>query len=223
MTKRLIIKQVGVISRSGITAAIEPTGHPPTGNGIDTGYPRLIGVDVCTGSDHITYNKIKNWTVTQGDFDPFSLSDATLKRLKSVDSETTQTGLSVTTDTYVVTLTGEGTISFSGGGGYQWSTGNYTNSETLQDQTVTVTFTESTPTGISITLTSDTTTVTKVSMTHQSTPDIELIVNNDFTDVESHYYDIEGWYTTVDNNRIPADTLGWLQGFNDDVIYTIFE
>lgn len=224
MTKRLIIKQVGVIGKTGITAALEPVMHPPRGNGIDGGYPRLIDVDICTGSDHITYNKINNWSVANGLFDPFSLFDATLKRLKSVDTEATQSGLSVTTGTYVVTLTGEGTISFTGGSGYSWSTGSLTNSEHLNNQSAIITFAgNSTPASVSIVMKNDTDMVTRLSMVKQGSPDDELIINGDFTDVTSHYYDIEGWYTAVLSNNIPLDVLGWLQGFNETVIYGVHE
>ena len=222
MTKRLIFKQCGVINKVSIRAAIEPEKHPPKGAGIDGGYPRILDLDICTGSDHITYNKINNWSVTQGTFDPFSLFDATLKRLEAVTTEVTQAGVSFTLDTYSVKLAGKGSISFPGGSGYSWSTGNTTNAETIDSDEVTVTFTGTPPTGISIQMQNNVDEVQSISVTLEST-DEEVLVNGDFTDIEVQFYDIESWYGDAYSGIIPRDTLGWLQGFNEDIIYTIFE
>ena len=110
MTKRLIFKQCGIITGMSVRAALEPEKYPPKGNGIDGGYPRILDLDICTGSDHITYNKINNWSVTQGTFDPFSLFDATLKRLEAETTEVTQAGVRFTLDTYSVKLAGKGSM-----------------------------------------------------------------------------------------------------------------
>lgn len=222
MTKRLIFKQCGVINKVSIRAVIEPEKHPPKGAGIDGGYPRILDLDICTGSDHITYNKINNWSVTQGTFDPFSLFDATLKRLEAVTTEVTQAGVSFTLDTYSVKLAGKGSISFTGGSGYNWSTGNTTNAETIDNDEVTVTFTGTPPTGISIQMQNNIDEIQSISITLEST-DEEVLVNGDFTDIEVQFYDIESWYGDAYSGIIPRDALGWLQGFNDSIIYTIFE
>jgi len=87
---------------------------------------------------------------------------------------------------------------------------------------VTVTFTGTPPTGISIQMQDNVDEIQSISITLEST-DEEVLVNGDFTDIEVQFYDIESWYGDAYSGIIPRDALGWLQGFNDSIIYTIFE
>lgn len=223
MTKRLIISRVGVIKGVSAKAELKPQQHPPVGPAGSThSYPRQFDVDICTGSDHITYNRVKHWSVTTGVFDPTFLSDAILKRLNSVDTETAQTGLSLETGTYQIGLTGEGIIMFHNGGGYTWGSGSLIHAERLINQDTTVTFTTTAPDTITIKLINTTDQVTAVSLKNNSGE--EMILNGTFEDVEEHFYDIDAWYTaSKETDRIPTDVLGWLEGYNESLIYTVFE
>lgn len=226
MTIRLIIKRVGLIGRTDIHAAITPPKHPAPGPGVNLGYPRLLGQDICTGSDHITYNKLYDWSATHGVFDPFYLFGSILKRLNDTTASITQTGLSLDINTiYCLKLTGAGTISFTPEtGGCTWSSGSITNTESLSDQEVEVVFTTVAPSSISITLNNNSQEITSISLKKKNDPLAEEILSNtEFDQYEEHYYSIEGWYQATDSGTIPVDALGWLQGFNDDIIWTVFE
>ena len=223
MTRRLIISRVGVIKGVSAKAELKPQQHPPVGPyGSTHAYPRQFDTDICTGSDHITYNRVKHWSVTSGVFDPFSRSDAILKRLNSVDTETAQTGLSLDTGTYQIGLTGAGIIQFHNGGSYSWGSGSLVHGERLVDQNTTVTFINQAPDSISLKLINSVDEIVAISLKNSAGE--EMLLNGTFDDVEEHFYDIDAWYTaSTETDRIPTDVLGWLQGYNDSLIYTVFE
>ena len=220
MTKKLIIKQIGLVRQVGAKSELRKLEHPPSEI---SHYPRQPDTDICTGSDHITYTRIDDWSVVTGVFDPFSLSDAILKRLNSEDTETTQSSLSLEIDTtYQLGLTGAGLIIFEGGSNYEWSSGSLSNMEMLTDQTVDVVFRNTAPTAISIRLITQTQEVTNISL--KNPQGVEMIRNNDFTQVETHFYDVNAWYVAAHDERmVPKNVLGYLEGFNDSFIYTVFE
>lgn len=218
MTKKLIIKRVGVIRQVSARAELVPQGHPP----VQQKYPRRYLVDGCVGESHITFNIVNDWSVAAGVHDPFSLYQAILKRLNSVDTEVTQTGLSLNVATYSISLTGAGLIIFNNGGTYEWDSGSVTNQERLVNTTTNVKFKTSTPDSITIRLENDTDGVAAVSLKDNTGQ--ELILNNDFMDVDTHYYDIDSWHVASEDPAIvPPDVLGYLQGFNELDLYTVFE
>ena len=219
MTKRLVIKQVGLIRQVGARAELEPIGHPAPGGGH---YPRDLLTDQCVGVDHLTYTIITDWHSTAGTFDPFSLYNAILKRLNSVNAEVTQSGLSLNVDTYNISLTGAGLIIFNGGTDYEWSTGGMTSQDRLVDQSATVTFKNIAPTSVTIRFEHDVDEVSAVSITDSN--GVEQLLNSDFTQQEEHFYDIESWHAAAESPGIvPPDVLGYLQGYNEHILYTVFE
>lgn len=220
MTKKLLIKQIGLVRQVGAKSEIKKIEHPPSEI---SHYPRVPDTDICTGSDHLTFVTVSDWSAVSGVFDPFSLSEAVLKRLNSTDAETTQSSLSLEVDTtYQLGLTGAGLIIFENGNNYEWGTGALGNSEMMNNQTTTVVFRGSAPDKITIKLVTDDQQIEAISLTDPEGN--EIIRNNDFINATTHFYGINAWYVATKDERIvPRDTLGYLQGFNDDMIYTVFE
>lgn len=219
MTKRLVLKQVGLIRQTNARAELEPIGHPAPGGGH---YPRDLQTDQCVGVDHLTYTFVTDWRVSAGTFDPFSLYNAILKRLNSVNTEVTQSGLSLNVATYNISLTGAGLIIFNSGGDYEWSTGGMTNQDRLVDESATVTFKSNTPASVTIRLENDTDEVSALSITDSN--GVEQLLNPDFNQIEEHFYDIDSWHDAVEYpGIIPPDVLGYLQGYNEHILYTVFE
>lgn len=208
-----------MIRQVSARADLEPIGHPAPGGGH---YPRDFLVDQCVGVDHLTYTIVTDWRVTAGTFDPYSLYNAILKRLNSVDAEVTQSGLSLNVATYNISLTGAGLIIFEGGGDYEWSTGGMTNQDRLVDQSATVTFKSSAPTSVTVRLEDDADQVSVVSITDSN--GVEQLKNPDFGQFETHFYDIESWHDAVENPEIiDPDVLGFLEGYNEYILFTVFE
>ena len=230
-TTPLVFNRVGMINRTHVFA--KPVQQYWPRLQYDAGYPkphfpRMIDTDMCVGDNHITLHKVNNWSVTSGSFDPISLYTTMLQRDTNDNAQTTQTlsGLSTNT-TYNISLTGDATISFSGGTGtqYSWngSAAGFTNSIIFSDNSATVSFTNDTPDVISVKLNNNTQTVSKILMINNTTGQ-NIVRNSDFSVVDEHFYSIEEWYSdSFDNNIVPTDTLGYLQGFNDALIFSIFE
>lgn len=224
-TTPLIINRVGVINRTHAFAKPMVHGHPRLrfGDGFPVpGFPRLFMTDICTGSDHLTLTKIQDWQVTSGEFDPFDLFGSVLKRHTNANAQATQQLDNIQTGvTYSISVSGTGVVSFTApiGTTYSWGV----NHNTFADETKTVTFTGGAPTAISIKLENNSHEIDAISMTEQNTT-TELITNMDFVNTEEQFYDIESWYVDSEDERIvPHTTLGYLQGFNDTQIFTIFE
>lgn len=219
MTKKLIISKVGVIRQIAVKSELEPVQHPKAATGH---YPRDFMSDACVGANHLTFVIVNEWNVTTGTHDPYSLKNAVLKRLNNTVSEVTQTGLGVTVGTYSIALTGAGLIIFNDGGDYEWSTGAITKQERLVNQTATVKFKNKSPQSITIRLENDADEVSAVTLS--SSAGSQQIVNYDFTQVETHFYDVESfWTASLFPEIVPPDTLGYLEGFNQHNLYTIFE
>lgn len=227
-TNALIVDRVRLIDRAHLRAVPVPERWPwlfdTTGSGgynsTNPHFPRLFMTDICTGSDHLTLTMINNWHVTSGVFDPFSLFGSTLTRYENVNTQATQTISNLQTNTqYQITVTGTGVISFSGPPGTLYSWGR--NNNRFDNETKTVEFLGTPPTEFSVKVESGDE-IETVSMTDPS--GTELITNNDFVQTEEHFYDIEGWYVDSENpDIVPPQALGYLQGFNDTQIFTIFE
>ena len=226
-TTPLIINRVGVIRNCHFRASPIQTGWPgmlsPAHQYPTPGFPRLFMTDICTGSDHITLTKVQDWSVTAGVFDPFYLFGPSLKRYANNNTQATQDLDNLqTNETYSISISGDATVSFSAPASapvtYSWGA----NTKVMSNNTETVTFTVNAPTSISIKLNNNTDEVTGISMTDSN--GVEMLSNIDFVSVEEQFYDIEGWYVDSEDERIvPHSTLGWLQGFNDTQIFTIFE
>ena len=148
-----------------------------------------------------------------------------LKRLNGNDAEITQPGLSLDINKlYHINLTGAGIISFQTDGGCLWSSGALGDSEFIDSTTVTVQFTTIAPIGINILSDSNSTDISAISLKEVDGDGTELLSNPGFSDYYEHFYDVEGWYRAVDSgDTIDIDALGWLAGYNDHNIYTIFE
>jgi len=92
----------------------------------------------------------------------------------------------------------------------------------LVDQSATVTFKSTVPTSVTIRFEHDVDEVSALSITDSN--GVEQLLNSDFTQIEEHFYDIESWYGAVEQPEIvPPDVLGYLQGYNEHILYTVFE
>jgi len=235
-TAPLVIRQVGLIDRSHVHAKPLQAKWPRMrhdGDGNFTPhFPAEINNDGCAANDHLTYNKIHDWYVCTGEFDPYSLYEGVLKRLISnntqVCQDLTSSGI-VVGEHYRVSLSGSGTISFGGTNTVcTWmyaAAGNTGNSIRLEDGTADITFGVAPPDTIAIKLDNNSDEVYSISMldVHEN-PAVEMLQNTTFNEIGTYFYDIEGWYEdTKDTDLVPTNVLGWLEGFNDSQIYTVFE
>ena len=220
-TNALVIDRVRLIDRAHFRAYPVPVGWPRLfENATNPHFPRFFMRDICTGSDHVTLTTVANWKVTSGTFDPFQLYGHKLKQYENLNTITTQTLDNLQTGIqYNITVNGTGIVSFSGTPGTLYSWGR--NNQRFNNDTKTIEFLGSAPRNISIKVESGDI-VSEISMTDSS--GVEYIVNKDFTQHEKHFYDIEGWFVdSEDKDIIPDTLLGYLQGFNDSQIFTIFE
>lgn len=218
MAKKLIIKQVGVIKKVGAKAELEPEPHPKHAT---NHYPRDIFTDACVGANHLTFTIITGWTVSEGVFEPRGLRTSMLKRLNHVAATTIQKVMSLHPGIYELTIDGTARVGFENGGSYVWSSGSLNNFDTLSNETTTIQFNTKAPDTISIRLEDDTQHVNSISLKNEQ--GVEQLINNDFTRVETHFYDVESWWkASLDERMVPRDTLGFLEGFNEFNLYTIF-
>lgn len=219
MGKRLIIKQVGVIKQVAAKAELEPTPHPKQAQ---THYPRDFLQDACVGANHVTFTIITGWTVEEGVFEPRGLYQSILKRLNDTAATTVQKVLGLSPTTYQITVQGSARIEFDNGGTYEWGTGSITNSDVVTNRTTTVKFSGQVPDTIKIRLESNDQQVSSISLKNEQ--GVEQLINNDFTQVETHFYDVESWWVaSLDERMVPRNTLGFLEGFNEYNLYTLFE
>ena len=189
-------------------------------------WPDPILFDHCLGGDHVTLNVIQDWSVYTGNFDPFPLVDRVLKRLGSVTAGAVQTGVAVSVNTlYKLTLSGEGRLIFDGAQGVEWSNNTTNNYIDLTTESVYVSCNVTAPTTLKIELQTNSQTVSSVQLQEHQFGDTyggNIINNFRFLTIEEHYYDIVGyWKDETDPETVPSDALGWLQGFNDYMVYTI--
>ena len=97
-----------------------------------------------------------------------------------------------------------------------------TNQDRLVDQSATVTFKNSAPTSVVIRLENDADEVSAVSITDSN--GVEQLKNPDFSQFESHFYDIESWHAAAeDPDIVDPDVLGYLEGYNEYILFTVFE
>ncbi len=229
-TNPLILSKVGLINRTHVF--VTPIRQYWPRLRYASGYPkphipRMIETDYCTGDDHVTLHSIDSWRVTSGVFDPFNLYAGVLSRNTTDNAQATQSvpGLQTNT-TYQISLTGDATISFSGGTTpqYTWNNDNSqtSNNFSLSNNSATVVFSSDTPTAVSLKLNTSSQTVSKVIMTDST--GASLIDNNSFTTSTERFYAVEEWYhDSLDPDIIPTDTLGYLEGFNQFLLFTVFE
>lgn len=218
MGKRLIIKQVGVIKKVGAKAELEPEPHPKHAT---NHYPRDIFSDVCVGANHLTFTIISGWTVQEGVFEPRGLKTSVLKRLNNTAATTIQKVLGLNPGLYQLTVDGTARVMFDNGGTYAWGTGSMSNQDILTNETTTVRFNNKAPDTIKIRLENEEHQVNSISLKNEQ--GVEQLINNDFTEIETHFYDVESWWVaSLDERMVPRDTLGFLEGFNEFNLYTIF-
>ena len=186
-----------------------------------TKYPPLEGVEICAGDSYITVNILDDWSVYVGAFDPFSLADGVLKRLKDTECGTAQTGLALAPDTtYVVSMSGAGRYILESASGVVWSTGSTNNYIDLDNETVTVTMSAVTD-SIRVDLMTNTQEVSGVSM--KDTSDIEILQNTNFTERKEMFYAVEGWHGDQDDPvAVSPWSLGYILGFNEYMKFTLF-
>ena len=180
--------------------------------------------DFCAVTDHLTYNRVSDWSVGTGVFDPYELYDGVLQRYTTSNASvnqdlptTMQTGT-----TYRVTVSGQATVGFTGSG-FTWGDGSTSNSFVFDNSDQTITFANK-PTQLFILLTSNSDKVYSVSLSGSDVgkADYEHVVNNTFDQVESELYDIESWYDESPST-VSTDVLGWLEGYNTSQLFTVFE
>jgi hypothetical protein len=219
MTRKLIIKQVGVIRKITVKSEIQPDRHPVEPPKRHT---RDIFSTGCGVEDHITFAMITSWSVNDGVFNPQALYQSKLKQHNQHAAEVVQSLPELSPGTYQLTIVGSAVVSFENGGTYSWSKGSQTNEELVQDETVSITFNTSAPDTIKLALRNQNHVVDSVSMKDAS--DNSHIQNGQFTEMETHFYDLQSWFiASVDPKVIPPDTLGYLQGYNEHELYTVFE
>ena len=235
-TAPLVIRQVGLINRSHVHAKPLPARWPRMrhdGDGVFTPhFPAEINNDGCAANDHLTFNRVTDWYVCAGEVDPFMLYDSQLQRSVASNTQICQdlTTVDIHTGHYRVALSGSATIVFGGTNTtYSWFSGqgdgNTGNTIRLQDGFADVSFGVSAPHTIGIRLDTNDDNVDAIELIDvHETPNIQVLKNNMFEQSDVYFYDIEGWYEdSKDTTVVPANTLGWLEGFNDSQIYTIFE
>lgn len=184
---------------------------------------------ICAGDDHLTLNILNDWTSpgdTMAVFDPFSLVDGVLKRLNNLTTEAVQTGVGVSTNTtYRLTLSGAGRVSFEGGVDISWEDASTDNYKDLDTESVTVSWSTRAPSAVKVELLTNTQEVSSINLQ----PDIgngtygtNIILNPDFLQHDSYFYDLVGyWKDEKDELTVPQNAMGWLQGFNEYVLFTI--
>ena len=180
--------------------------------------------DFCAVSDHLTYNRVTDWSVGTGVFDPYELYDGVLQRYTTTNASVNQdlpTTMQTST-TYHVTVSGQATVGFTGSG-FTWGDGSTGNSFVFDNSDQTIAF-QNKPTQIFILLTSDDDRVYSVSLSgdQSGVDNYEHVVNNTFDQIESELYDIESWYDESPTS-VSTDVLGWLEGYNDSQLFTVFE
>ena len=183
-----------------------------------------ITSDFCAVSDHLTYNRVTDWSVGTGVFDPYELYDGVLQRYTASNASINQdlpTTIQTNT-TYRVTVSGQATVGFTGSG-FTWGDSSTGNSFVFDNSDQTITF-QNKPTQIFILLTSNSDKVYSVSLSGSDVgkADYEHVVNRTFDQVESELYDIESWYDESPST-VSTDVLGWLEGYNSSQLFTVFE
>lgn len=235
-TAPLVIRQVGLINRSHVHARPLQARWPRMrhdGDGTFTPhFPAEISNDGCAANDHLTLNKVVGWYVCAGEVEPVALYDGSVRRNVSSNTQICQdlTNSGIHTGHYRVSLSGSGTVIFGGTTTtYSWfgdqGSGNTGNSVRLQDGSADVSFGVTAPHTIAIRLDNNTDQVDAIELLDvHETPNLQLLTNNSFEQSDVYFYDIEGWYEdSKDTTIVSTTTLGWLEGFNDSQIYTIFE
>ena len=230
-TAPLVIRQVGLINRSHVHAKPLPDRWPRmrhSGDGVFTPhFPAEIDGANCAASDHLTFNKVRNWRVTTGEFDPYDLYSSTLKRSTPVNAVIFQVLPTISLNTsYNVAITGSCTVAFNSTT-QQWGDGSTSNAKTFTSTGGwNIHFYSGAPTTISVFFNNNSDYLEHIQFREGTltSPGDNLILNTSFDEIDSHFYDIESWYEdSKDNVSVPTDTLGWLEGFNDSQIFTVFE
>lgn len=201
---------------------IQEPPSPPYTPWTKSNWPPLEGIEICAGDTYITVDILNDWSVYVGAFDPFSLSDGVLKRLKNVSSGAVQSIDGILPDTtYVVSISGAGRYSLKGAGDVQWSTGSTDDYIDLDNNSVSVTMT--TPaTGIQVDLMTDDQEINTVSM--KTSNDVELLKNTDFQTTDTSFYEVDGWHLDQDDPyAVNPWSLGYVTGFNEVMKFTLFK
>ena len=205
------------------------------GSGVSTKLPRPnwppwedVGV-ICAGDDHLTLNILNDWTLSTGMaavFDPHFLVDGVLKRLNNVTTGAIQTGVGVGTNTtYRLTLSGAGRVSFEGGVDILWEDNSTDSHKDLDTESVTVSWSTRAPSALKIELLTNTQEVSAVTIQQDllnGTYCNNIVLNSSFDLHSEYFYDLAAyWSDEPDYDTVPQDALGWLQGFNEYVLFTI--
>ena len=235
-TAPLVIKQVGLINRTHMRITPLPSKWPRMrhdGDGYFTPhFPASIIDDGCISDDHLTYNKLPHWYVSTGEFEPYTLHDGSLRRNTGnnamVCQDLTTTG--IVNGYHRVALSGSATIVFGGTTTtYSWwdaqGAGNTGNTVRLEDGYANVAFGVSPPHTIGVRMDNNDDQVDEITLTYMEvSPGVQLLENNSFEESDVYFYDIEGWHEdSKDTTIVPLNTLGWLEGYNDSQIFTVFE
>lgn len=183
-----------------------------------------IADDFCAVTDHLTYNRVTDWSVGTGVFDPYELYDGVLQRNTTTNASVNQdlpTNMQTNT-TYRVTVSGQAIVGFTGSG-FTWGDNSTGNSFVFDNSDQTITFTNK-PTQIFAILTSSSDKLHSISLSGDVSgkADYEHIVNRTFDQVNSELYDIESWYDESPST-VSTNVLGWLEGYNTSQLFTVFE
>ena len=99
------------------------------------------------------------------------------------------------------------------------------NYKDLDTESVTVSWSTRAPSAVKVELLTNTQEVSSINLQ----PDIgngtygtNIILNPDFLQHDSYFYDLVGyWKDEKDELTVPQNAMGWLQGFNEYVLFTI--
>lgn len=170
-----------------------------------------------SGEDFITVNIINDWRCTKGQFDPFSLSAGVLKRLNSSVAGAAQSVTLKSNTDYIIDVTGSGRIKFNG---IVNSSGAFVSDLRITDTTITISAID-TITTITVELTDDDE-LSLLSIKEIDT-DIQIVSNGNFMTKNDEFYEIHGWHLDQpDPSAIDPYSIGWVQGFNEHIIYSLF-
>ena len=183
--------------------------HPP----ID---PSLM---MCFGNALLTVNKIKNWQCHIGQFDPIYLdSNVLFRNLNRVAG--LRQNINLEPGKYQLSLTGKARVAIKGG---NTSINGGGHIAVIDNDSVELNVT-SKPECILIELIGDSNQdfVSSVSISADNSSE-NLLINGDFSEVESSFYDLTEWYILQSiSSEVDPYSIGWIIGFESGMYYTMF-
>lgn len=174
---------------------------------------------MCFGNALITVNKITGWQCHIGQFDPIYLDSNILLRNGNKVAGLRQ-NIDLEPGQYDISLVGRARVSIKGGDS---SIDGGSNTSIIENSSLNLLI-NSKPECILIELIGDNSNdfVSFVSITRKNSSE-NLLVNGDFDDVVSSYYDLYEWYVLQGmSSEVDPYSIGWIVGFENGMYYTMF-